>query len=59
MVSDHDDRDCGWTQILIANSASKCWNVMDGDASIAAVPIVFRSTTFAHEVYWVTTQTKI
>jgi len=59
VISNRDDRGFGWTQILIANSTPKCWNVTAGDASIAAVPIVSRFTTFAREAGWVTTQTKI
>jgi hypothetical protein len=59
MSSNRDDRDFGWIQILIANSASKCWSVTAGDASIAAVPIVSKSTTFTHEADWVMTSTKI
>ena len=55
MISNHDDRDFGSTQILIANSAPKCCSVTAGDASIAGVPIVFRSTTFAREACWVMT----
>ena len=47
------------TQILIANSAPKCWSVTAGDASTAELPIASRSTTFAREAGWVTTQTKI
>jgi hypothetical protein len=58
MFSSRDDRDFGSTQILIANSTLKCWNVMGGDASVAAVPIISRSTTFAREADWVTTLTK-
>ena len=54
MSSDHGDRDFGWTQIPIANSAPKCWSVTAGDASTAALPIVSRFTTFAHEACWVT-----
>ena len=59
MSSNRDDRDFGWTQILIANSAPKCWSATAGDASTAAVPIVSRSTTFTHEADWVMTPTKI
>ena len=59
LIFDHGDRGFGWTQILIANSAPKCWSVTAGDASIAGVPIVSRSTTYAREAGWVTTQTKI
>ena len=55
MISDHGDRDFDSTQILIANFASKCWNVTDGDASTAVLPIASRSTTFAREADWVTT----
>ena len=58
MISSRDDRDFGSTQILIANFASMCWNVMDGDASTAELPITSRSTTFAREADWVTTWTK-
>jgi len=29
-----------------------------GDASLAGLPIVFRSITFARKAYWVTTQAK-
>ena len=53
------DQNCGSTQILIANSVSKCWRVTAGDARTVAVPIVFRSTTFARGADWVTTLTKI
>ena len=49
MISNHDDRDFGWTQILIANSEPKCWTATAGDASTAAVPIVSRFTTSARE----------
>jgi len=59
MISNHGDRGFGSTQIPIANSAPKCWSVMDGDASTVAVLIVSRSTTFAREADWVTIQTKI
>ncbi|MGB9243158.1 MAG: hypothetical protein WCC03_07385 [Candidatus Acidiferrales bacterium] len=59
MISNHDDRAFGWTQILIANSAPKCWCVTAGDASPAGLPIVSRSTTGAHEAGSVTIQTKI
>jgi hypothetical protein len=59
MSSNHGDRDFGWTQIPIANSAPKCWSVTAGDANTAAVPLVFRFTTFAREACRVTTLTKI
>ena len=59
MISNRDDRDFGWTQILIANSAPKCWSVTAGDASAVEVPIVFRFTTSTREAGWVTTQMKI
>jgi hypothetical protein len=59
MISSRDDRDFGSTQILIANSTPKCWNVMDGDASTAGLPITSRSTTYTREAGWATTQMKI
>jgi hypothetical protein len=59
MISNHDDRDFGWTQILIANSVSKCWSATAGDARPVAASIVFRSTTFARGADWVMTQTEI
>ena len=59
MISTRDDRDFGSTRILIANFASKFWNAMDGDASTVGLPITSRSTTFAREADWVTTQPRI
>jgi len=59
VISNPDDRDFSWTQILIANSVSKCWSVMAGDASTAGLPIISRSTTFAREDDWAMTQARI
>ncbi|MFY9730829.1 MAG: hypothetical protein WAK24_09480 [Candidatus Acidiferrales bacterium] len=55
MISNHDDRDFGSTQVLIANSVPKYCSVTAGDVSLAGPRIVFRSTTYAREAWWVMT----
>jgi hypothetical protein len=59
MISNLGDQDFGSAQILIANSAPKCWNVTAGDARHAAVLIVFKFTTFARGADWVMTRSRI